>query len=44
MSGSDVRFTTRDGETFDGYLTGPSDGAPVPGESRGRVLRCFRSM
>jgi carboxymethylenebutenolidase len=31
MSGSDVRFTTRDGETFDGYLTGPDDGVPAPG-------------
>ena len=31
MAGSDVRFATRDGETFDGYLTGPSGAAKVPG-------------
>lgn len=29
--GVDVRCTTRDGETFDGYLTGPAAGAKVPG-------------
>jgi carboxymethylenebutenolidase len=31
MPGIDVSFTTRDGETFDGYLTRPNDNAKVPG-------------
>lgn len=31
MSGVDVRFTTRNGETFDGYLSGGPDGAKRPG-------------
>lgn len=31
MPGIDVRFSTRDGETFDGYLTDPKDTAKVPG-------------
>ncbi len=31
MPGMDVRFTTRDGETFDGYLTGPNGAAKAPG-------------
>jgi len=29
MAGSDVRFTTRDGETFDGYLTRPNGEAGI---------------
>jgi carboxymethylenebutenolidase len=31
MPGTDVTYTTRDGETFDGYLTVPPGDAPVPG-------------
>jgi carboxymethylenebutenolidase len=31
MTGIDVRYTTRAGETFDGYLTGPGVGAKAPG-------------
>jgi carboxymethylenebutenolidase len=31
VAGRDVRFTTRDGETFDGYLTGPDGETKVPG-------------
>jgi len=31
MAGIGVRFTTRDGATFDGYLSRPKDGAKAPG-------------
>ena len=31
MPGADVRYTTRTGESFDGYLTGPAGDAPAPG-------------
>lgn len=31
MPGNDVRYTTRDNETFDGYLTAPAGTAKVPG-------------
>jgi len=31
MTGIDVRYTTRNQETFDGYLTGPDGNAKAPG-------------
>lgn len=31
MTGTDVRYTTRSRETFDGYLTGPDGNAKAPG-------------
>jgi len=31
MSGSDITYTTRDGETFDGYLATPAGAGPSPG-------------
>ena len=31
MNGTNVRYTTRKHETFDGYLTGPDDSAKAPG-------------
>lgn len=31
MAGSDIRYTTRNGETFDGYLTMPAHGTRAPG-------------
>jgi dienelactone hydrolase len=31
MPGADIRYATRTGESFDGYLTGPAGGAPAPG-------------
>ena len=31
MNGTDIRYTTRNHETFDGYLTGPDGNAKAPG-------------
>ena len=31
MTGIDIEYSTRDGETFDGYLTGPDGNAKAPG-------------